>query len=166
MINRDNLKKLADYLLSLPDNYNNFSMWQYFEHRHHDVQNPAFAEAEYLLCQRPLNECGAVACAVGHGPEAQVCGVENFLSHSRRVVDWNAYCNANFVQVQSDYESYLRVSDEYAWLFDGDWAVVDNSAKGAAKRILYFLDHGVPEGFNHRSAYSEYTHLYKDYPNA
>lgn len=33
----------------------------------------------------------------------------------------------------------------YDWLFSDGWLDYDNAPEGAAKRILYMLEHGVPD---------------------
>ena len=38
-------------------------------------------------------------------------------------------------------------SPEFGWIFDGGWARWDNTPHGAAKRIDYLLEHGVPDEF-------------------
>lgn len=39
------------------------------------------------------------------------------------------------------------MSVEWNWLFGSEWEDVDNTPKGAAKRIRIFLESGVPEAF-------------------
>lgn len=67
--------------------------------------------------------CGAVACAVGTGAYFGIGKPEEYK-------DWATYSYATFV-----------VHDA-AWhfLFSDDWVKSDNTAKGAAARILFFLD--------------------------
>ncbi len=71
--------------------------------------------------------CGTVGCAVGHGPYA---GIRKFKNET-----WREYSNRVFG----------LDSEEWDWCFCGGWVYVDNTPKGAAKRIEYLLNHGVPE---------------------
>jgi hypothetical protein len=78
------------------------------------------------------NSCGAVCCAIGWGPAAGV-GVRGEWS-------WWSYCDNNFITTPNDEEP----TEAWKWCFDTDWANVDNTAKGAAKRILWLLLKGLP----------------------
>ena len=120
---RDNLNKLADYLLSLPDDYKHFYMGQFHDYV---LSNPDYSPEKTF-------SCGTSACAVGHGPNA---GIGDYKSCS----DWIEYS-----------EKYL-IADVYEnsawdWCFSESWAEVDNTPKGAALRIKQYLRSGVPEGF-------------------
>jgi len=68
--------------------------------------------------------CGTAACAAGHGPHA---GIEkDSLEYWREYIQ-RAFC--------------LR-SNSWSWCFDAEWADIDNTPEGAAKRILYLLFSG------------------------
>lgn len=96
-----NCKKLATYLLELPDDYDQFDMWWY-------TQNG----------EPPQNtDCGTVACAAGHGPAA---GIEPKPNEG-----WESYTK--------------RVFSSSHWMFASTWSRHDNTAHGAAKRIIYAL---------------------------
>lgn len=91
---------------------------------------------EYLSLHRLKEEdyksCGTVCCALGHGPMAGIPVGDDYSS-------WEDYCFYNFgVDVSSP---------EYDWLFHANWAYVDNTPKGAAKRIRIYLKYGVPKTF-------------------
>ena len=74
--------------------------------------------------------CGTVGCAVGWGPAA---GIEASVNDD----NWWNYSYRVFVP-SDDVEAW-------DWCFDADWASVDNTPSGAALRILYLLDKGLPE---------------------
>jgi hypothetical protein len=109
-MNRENLQKLADYLLS--DKLQaDFSMAQY-----------------YSLTSGPLStNCGTVGCAIGHGPYA---GIEKIQGET-----WGEYSDRVFVESTED----------FLYMFGYSWRYVDNSPTGAAKRILFFLQNGLPD---------------------
>lgn len=79
-------------------------------------------------------ECGTVACAVGHGPGAGIAPMADDCT-------WQRYAARVF--------GADRLMDDivHGWCFDGAWTVLDNSPTGAAQRIVYMLQHGVPEDF-------------------
>lgn len=129
--NIGNLEKLATYLESLPADYEHFSMLDYY-----CGERPA---ADYALHNGGLGKCGAVACAVGHGPAAGILAPEEMVNRS--IVDWNAYAGL-FV---GSYETA-----EYDWAFYDNWAAFDDTPHGAAARIRYMLAKGTPSGFSRR----------------
>lgn len=88
------------------------------------------------LPSKASTECGAVACAIGHGPLA---GIEALPRE-----DWYAYGERVF--------GAEAVSPLYNWCFHAAWAYRDNTAEGAAKRIRIALEHGVPENWLARRA--------------
>jgi len=96
-----NCKKLAAYLLELPDDYDKFDMWWYTRNGE----------------QPQETDCGTVACAAGHGPAA---GIEPLPGEY-----WATYTQ--------------RVFSASPWMFASDWSRHDNTAHGAAKRIVYAL---------------------------
>ena len=73
--------------------------------------------------------CGTVGCAAGHGPYAGIPKEEG--------EEWPDYIDRQFGF--SDYDF------NHSWCFDGGWRHVDNTPEGAAKRILWLLDNGLPD---------------------
>ena len=104
-----NLEQLATYLEGLPEDYEWFDMLSYSE------------EAE----------CGTVACACGHGPEA---GIKIKFGE-----EWDDYA------VRAFGVSYL--SENWDFLFSASWASYQPTHKQAAERIRVFLKDGIPEAF-------------------
>lgn len=78
------------------------------------------------------SSCGSVGCALGHGL---------YLIEPRlRFESWENY----YLRVYG-----LDVNDpqgdaEWEWCFSEDWSMVDNSPEGAADRIEYLVEHGLP----------------------
>jgi hypothetical protein len=116
-MNRDNLDKLATHLEGLPKDYKHFDMSVYLDGQDY------FSEQQYQECKLPLNECGTVACALGHGPDAGIC----FLPEERN--NWYQY-SQRFIDGDNDL---------WYWLFSDQWSVIDNTPHGAAARIRYVL---------------------------
>ena len=114
-MNRTNLELLAQGLLTLPDTYEHFDMGVFSD----EANRPEEVRG---------NHCKTAACAIGHGPyfvaEAPLKGEE-----------WHAYS-----------ERVFGINDKaWDWCFSDYWEETDNTPKGAAKRIFWLLEHGVPE---------------------
>lgn len=73
-------------------------------------------------------ECGSIGCAVGHGPYA---GIPKMIGER-----WSEYSERVFG---------LLDLVQWEWCFSDFWKWTDNTAEGAAKRIIYLLDNGLPE---------------------
>ena len=93
--------------------------------------------------------CGTVGCVVGHGVLAGIPARDDQTS-------WSEY-SKNFVSLACD--SYGDVAPAYAtpsclnlmvwdWCFSADWSRTDNTPEGAAKRIFWMLEFGIPQDFN------------------
>jgi len=113
-VNRYNLKKLSDYL-----------------------KGPLRAEfhmEDYGMSgiADTAMSCGTVGCAVGHGPFA---GIDKIRGEC-----WRDYSRRVFVDDDLDSDT----DNTWDWLFDGSWIDTDNTSKGAAARIDWYLTHGVP----------------------
>ncbi len=142
MSQRSNLKKLALFL-SKKRASKKFDMQHYAKVNQNIVQPQDIKE---------YNECATVCCAVGHGPYA---GIPVGKSKG-----WNEYM-----------EKFIPSYDHsYDWLFSQDWKEFDNTPKGAAYRIGYYLKCGIPEWFDeytimddHRDKYKEAIKIGKEY---
>ncbi len=78
--------------------------------------------------------CGSVGCAVGHGPYA------GLRKYSRE--EWVAYGDRVFGLTHK-----IELTRAWLWCFAPEWESYDNTPKGAAERIEYALDKGLPAGF-------------------
>lgn len=134
---RANLGKLAAYLEGLPADYEYFEMGTWFGR---DAAQPApfGVERHYALRNGGLPACGAVACAVGHGPAAGVLVPEDFIEDGlSQFVDWRNYAAHSFGTFG------------HSWCFAAEWAEVDNTHSGAAARIRYLLSNdAAPDGWD------------------
>ena len=126
--NRANLEKLATYLERLPADYDHFTMWTYC------ASDDDEAITRYALKNGGLAKCGAVACAVGHGPAAGILLNESEIT-SWGAPNWNDYAAR---LIGSSYD------ENYEWAFDTLWTDYDNTHQGAAARIRYLLHYGKP----------------------
>jgi hypothetical protein len=139
-INRSNLARLAAYLESLPLTYADFDMDDFIDPW--EEADPQL-KVKYALENGGVGAvCGTVACAVGHGPSAgmlfqkdEIISAEGDEGEPRP--DWWAYGRRVF--------GLTSGNPEFLWLFGAMWSDRDNTHRGAAARIRYYLDRGLPE---------------------
>lgn len=81
---------------------------------------------------KAIHECGTAACAAGHGPAAGIEAEED--------EDWQSYVSRVFFPFLTDRAGWL-------WCFSPAWQSHDNTPHGAAARIRWYLEHGLPEDF-------------------
>jgi hypothetical protein len=118
---RANLVKLARFLYTEPIEPKRFGMSCFFK-----LDDDYDAGDETVKVQ----SCNTAGCAVGWGPMAGIPFDEDEA--------WIDYCSRQFIC--SSEESY-----QWEWCFDANWIDGDNTPKGAAKRILWLLLHGLPK---------------------
>jgi hypothetical protein len=117
-VNVNNLRALAKFLRELADPAR-FDMAFFMVN--HDVR-----EYEPKQAKQHQNECGTVACAVGHAPR--------LFPVIETDQTWGDYSERVFG---------VRVgSSTWTFMFGGAWSKVDNTPLGAAKRIEYVLRGG------------------------
>lgn len=149
-MNRENLTKLANFLMTLPDDQPDFDMKNFYS-----------GDGVTAYVKEPHIPCGSTACAVGWGPAAGIPLDPKYLTDDRvEPVDWWAYYQEVFGLSQR------HTYDEWEWCFSGEWGWggVDNTPRGAAARILYMLDDNpVDSQWVGNSDYVEvYQHYKKD----
>jgi hypothetical protein len=146
-----NLRKLAKYLESLPEDYGHFHMQIYAEHKGecNGIGDPESAAA--LEPQKFFENCGTIACAAGHGPAAGIpFAKSDFYRYQDgdKIPSWPRYVRRAFTDEESDV---------WHFLFASIWASYDNHHWSAAARIRYYLANGVPHGyFYNKSVYENY----------
>lgn len=121
---RDNLEKLAFFMWDMPeqDAVDRFSMFD-FNTRH---SHPLDALADEHICE-------TVSCAIGWGPSAGIMPTEQDKW-------WHDYSDNHFARCMTPH---------WCWMFSSHWKEFDNTPKGVAKRIFWYLEKGVPECFSH-----------------
>ena len=144
---KDNLIRLSRYLKSLPPETKSFDMGTYCFRRSND------------------SKCPSAACAIGHyavmeGWEAKNRGavppphLEGKVGETLEgAIPWVQFAN-EVIGVP------YRKGDRHLgdWIFSSEWSDVDNSALGAAARIDYYLEHGIPEKFLMSNSTSKYNY--------
>lgn len=139
---KENLEILAAGLLTVQDP-EEFNMEVFFDSK--DVSEARGgddypSEAKY--------HCGTAACAVGHAP---LFGIkpykeEDWFDYAARVFGVGETRFKDDVWDSSGFRENQRELADQAldWMFAGDWRTKDNTPRGAAARIKWFLTYGVP----------------------
>lgn len=133
-----NLRKLAYYLLELPDDYEHFHMGVFMTNL---PSRRNYIPEQFTL--RKLHRCGTAACAAGHGPAA---GIKPRSKREEQC--WSAYTHNRLCL------PFAQDPNGYVWktCFSTQWSagryvqlpgqVTIHTAADAGKRILYLLDTG------------------------
>ena len=90
------------------------------------------------------SDCGSIGCALGWAPfveglESQTEDLHYNREYGCWCVHFDKYCERVF--------GLYIFHPEWEWCFSPRWKDVDNTPKGAARRIEYLVRHGVPEGW-------------------
>ena len=111
-------------------------------------------EAAPMFRQHLEPNCGSVACALGHAAVHKI-GFDraNAVPHQNLLMLWG-----NYAELFTDGQEIVET-----WLFDYEWRHHDNTPRGAALRIYFLLQHGVPKEFDtpYQYNYSVYVPLYR-----
>lgn len=127
---RENLQKLAEFL------YKNDEVL--YEGEPVEFSMTDYSDSEHHLLSA---ECGTVGCAVGWGPHA---GIAKLITEN-----WNEYSCRCFLEYFDNKRGidFGGKNPIWTWMFSAKWALTDNSRRGAALRILYLLEFGMPENY-------------------
>lgn len=117
-LQRARLRDLADHLDTIPQD--NFCMEQFYAEV--DLEGHVEPIGLHESVADPVS-CGAVACAIGHGPGAGIPANEG--------EDWTDYATRAF--------GANRSSELFAFCFHDYWSQIDDTPTGAATRIRLFL---------------------------
>ena len=136
-VNVENCTRLAKYLESLPEDYEDFGMSDFILH---EIDTDAVVN--YAKHNGGVSKCGTAACAVGHGPAAGILFPEaDKYWHTVPTTSgpklrplWHPYSYL-FIDCTGG-RGALRL---WEWCFAGEWANCDDHHYGAAKRIRYML---------------------------
>jgi hypothetical protein len=108
------------------------------DHLETKVSQQQFDMAEYR------NDCGTVGCALAHATDC-VAPMPNIpVGRTPTCYDWEHYADDQFGTRPWQYE--------WLWCFGPDWAAVDNTPSGAARRIRHLLDFGLPDNWERQAA--------------
>jgi hypothetical protein len=121
----ENLRKLAAFLRTVPNE--KFGMQRFADLRHENV----WVATPQDVAQ---HGCGTAGCALGWS-------VSLFVPPKPRSCDnqltmWKGHSYKHFG---------IRSGARWEWLFGGDWAEGDDTPDGAADRIDWLIEHGLPK---------------------
>jgi hypothetical protein len=114
-MNRENLQRMADYIRTVPQEKFNMEFYRKGNEKHH--------------------KCNSVGCVIGH------CTVLDDFDNIPTL--WND--EINFTEWSTNYTGIALRESEWIWCFDSLWNQTDNTPTGAAHRIEWLLNHGLPE---------------------
>ena len=98
------------------------------------IPQRAFHMATFRNGQKKNPECDSLGCVIGHCTVLDNNPLPIFLSGRIDFITWS--------------EKFTGVSDdEWLWCFSSDWSATDNTPKGAALRIEWLLQNGLPENW-------------------
>ena len=101
----------------------------------------------YRKGQHKTPECDSVGCIIGHCTMLDTEPLPRSLGGKIMFVEWS-------------YRFTLLDLKSWFWCFDSNWEKTDNTPEGAALRIEWLLNHGLPEDF-FKQMYGEAPICYK-----
>ena len=105
-----------------------------------NVKQKNFDMGKYRVLYDLINpECGSVGCTIGTCTVLDVENVIENFTNPNGVID--------FLSWSKDFTGICRIEDEWAWCFGSIWSETDNTPIGAALRIEWLLNNGLPENW-------------------
>lgn len=102
-----------------------------------NVPQEMFDMESYRQGQSQTPECNSVGCVIGHTTAIDRENViKNYTTKNGDIMfrAWSYY--------------YFELTDEeWSWCFGGIWGTTDNTVKGAAARMRYLANNGLPENW-------------------
>jgi hypothetical protein len=145
-MNKNNLTKLAEGLLTVSDEQFDISQFRFVFNfdlfvEFHPVLYDELEGNQEVSFMNPSfqiqHNCGTSGCALGWSPTL----VEPALVGE----DWNDYCYRVFdikTRVKSSECSY-SVTPEWDFMFGGSWHGQQNTTEATSKRIMYVVNNGI-----------------------
>lgn len=95
-------------------------------------------------------ECNSVGCIIGHCTKLDP-NINRYLDSDGDI---------KFTSWSEDFTGIGCNTSAWDYLFSHEWAAVDNTRTGAAKRIRYFVEHGLPEDWKDQmNGYAPWSYL-------
>lgn len=141
-MNTKRLKALADYLKTVPQD--KFDMRLYNSNGTHWLEKIpsgsacALRHVTALLTDQEYDDYAAFAS-------------KQTYHTAEKLMDYLGLIESH----DSKYDGYTVGSENlkvFTWLFGTDWAYIDNTPTGAAKRIEWLLNHGLPHDYEEQYA--------------
>jgi hypothetical protein len=98
------------------------------------IPQEAFDMGAFRKGQKITPECDSVGCVIGH------CTVLD--PNPDEIPRWH---DGGMIEYDEWSLNFTGLDVEWDWCFNSDWTLADNSPKGAALRIEWLLNHGLPE---------------------
>lgn len=117
-MNKENLQRMADYIRTVPQEKFSMSVYRYGQNQH-------------------LPKCGSVGCVIGH------CTILD----KANIKQWRDY--EGDIEFGMWSQHFTGIKDEmWEWCFASEWANVDNTTNGAALRIEWLINKGLPHDWD------------------
>jgi hypothetical protein len=116
-MNKANLLLMAELIKTIPQDI--FDMSSYRQNRNDECNH----------------KCNTIGCVIGHCTVLDK--VENLPRYENNEI--------SFVQWSQNFTGLIGGTNEWHFLFSGDWVKSDNTPKGASNRIKYFVENGLPK---------------------
>lgn len=82
------------------------------------------------------HQCETVGCLIGH------CTILDHFENIPKTLG-----DINYERWSEQFFGLKCASREWKWCFAGEWSQTDNTPAGAAKRIRYLVNNGLPENW-------------------
>jgi hypothetical protein len=116
-MNKENLQRMADYIRTVP--------------------REKFDMLEFRGGEGKKAECDSVGCVIGH------CTVLDAENIKARFTDVDG--EIRFAIWSEEFTGLSLHRSGWDWCFSADWIYIDNTPEGAALRIEWLIENGLPE---------------------
>jgi len=114
---RHNLLEMAKYIATIPQ--------EKFDMKFYRLGNKA----------KTTKDCQSIGCVIGH------CTI--LSREPLPIKEDGSYIK--FSEFSEQFTGFMKEEPEWEWCFDALWYLVDNTPYGAAQRIIYLLENGLPK---------------------
>ena len=161
-MNKQKLEILAAGLVEIPQE--NFNMGYYRSRDGWVPEGKSWRRFRAAAFKSPEN-CGTAGCAIGSAPF--IPGLEpveadySYCNSGEKYLDFGTYSTRVLEITEADSD----LDGPWEWCFDAEWCEIDNTPRGAAKRIRYLIANGEPpKGWENLSGHIvHYEELLKNY---
>ena len=100
------------------------------------IRPELFNIAVYRQGQCITPECDSIGCLIGH---CTILDTKQLPINFLGIIDFYVWIN--------DFAGLMPGTPKWHWCFSPLWVDVDNTPTGAAARIRYLVEHGLPENW-------------------
>lgn len=124
-MNKENLQRMADHIRTVPQEMFHMRCYRGI------IKDDELIDASDCFS---AVECETLGCIIGHSlvlaPELVVKNEKGVIQYA----DWS-----------EEFTGIVWASSEWYWCFSFDWEYLDNTPEGAALRIEWLINHGLPK---------------------